>query len=78
MKLRHSQTSPGQRANSVEQPVQFLHRQAGHRMLFNRSGETRILEAFLQQSKSVAISPQYLDAISPSVAEHKYRLRRCI
>ena len=62
------------KVNSLEQPVQLLHREAGHRAVFNRPDEAGALQAFLQQPEPVAIPPQYLDAVSPAVAKHKHRL----
>ena len=64
--------------NSIEQPEQLLRREFGHRALFNRPDEARVLEALLQQPEPVAIPTQYLDAVLPSVAEHKHGVRKCV
>ena len=55
--------------NSIEQPVQLLHREFDHRRVLAWPNEARILQTLLQQPEAVAAPAQNLDAVLPAVAK---------
>ena len=57
--------------NSIEQPVQLLHREFDHGRILLRPNEACILQSLLQQPKAIAIPAQYLDAVLSAVAKDK-------
>ncbi len=57
--------------NSIEQPVQLLHREFDHGRVLLRPNEACILQPLLQQPKAIAIPAQDLDAILSAVAKDK-------
>ena len=57
--------------NSVEQPVQLLHREFNHGTVLLGPDKACIFQSLLQQPKAIAIPAQDLDTVLSAVAKDK-------